>query len=41
MIELLRRTPLDSGPITDEEIGTAGTALCAMLERDENAADSR
>lgn len=43
-IEVLRRTrefPLDSGPITDEEIGESGRALAEFLDRDENVAPSR
>jgi hypothetical protein len=40
-VEILRRTrelPLDSGPISDEEIGEAGKALFAYLDQEENAA---
>lgn len=43
-IEILRRTrelPLDSGPISDEEIGEAGKALFAFLDQEENAAQTR
>jgi hypothetical protein len=42
--EILRRTkemPLDSGPITEEEIGDAGRALFLFLDQEENAATSR
>ena len=43
-VEILRRTrdlPLDSGPLTDEEIGEAGKALFAFLDQEENAARTR
>jgi hypothetical protein len=43
-VEILRRTrelPLDSGPISDEEIGEAGKALFAYLDQEENAARTR
>jgi len=43
-MEILRRTrelPLDSGPITDEEIGEAGRVLFALLDREEDAAQMR
>ena len=43
-VEIMRRTrelPFDSGPITDEEIGEAGKAICALLDREENAAHPR
>lgn len=43
-VEILRRTrelPLDSGPITDEEIGEAGKALFSFLDQEENAAKAR
>ena len=43
-VEVLRRTrelPLDSGPITDEEIGEAGRALFALLDQEESAAAPR
>jgi len=43
-VEILRRTrdlPLDSGPITDEEIGEAGKALFALLDDEENASQTR
>lgn len=39
-VEVLRRTwslPLDSGPITDEEIGEAGCTLFSFLDEEENA----
>jgi len=42
--EILRRTrelPLDSGPITDEEIGEAGRVLFALLDRKEDAGQMR
>ena len=38
----MRRTidlPLDSGPLTEEEIGEAGRALFGYLDQDENAAN--
>ena len=43
-VEILRRTrdlPLDSGPLTDEEIGEAGRALFGYLDQEENAACPR
>ncbi len=43
-MEILRRTrqlPLDSGPITDEEIGEDGRALFAILDQEENATQTR
>jgi len=43
-VEILRRTrelPLDSGPITDEEIGEAGKALFGLLDNEENASETR
>lgn len=43
-IEVLRRTrelPFDSGPIADEEIGEAGRAIFAYLDREENAAGKK
>ena len=42
-VEILRRTrelPLDSGPITDEEIGEAGKAFFALLDREEKDAQA-
>jgi hypothetical protein len=39
-LEVLRRTramPLDSGPLTDEEIGKAAIALSVVLDREEDA----
>ena len=39
--EIMRRArelPFDSGPIADEEIGEAGKAVFALLDREENAA---
>jgi hypothetical protein len=36
-IEILRRTrelPIDSGPLTDEEIGNAGRSLFALLDHE-------
>lgn len=44
VLEILRRTrelPLDSGPVSDEEIGEAGKSLFALLDEEENAARSR
>jgi hypothetical protein len=44
VVEILRRTrefPLDSGPLSDEEIGEAGKSLFALLDQEENAASSR
>ncbi len=43
-VEVLRRTrdlPLDSGPISDEEIGEAGRSLFAFLDQEENATAPR
>jgi hypothetical protein len=43
-LEILRRTrelPLDSGPISDEEIGESGKALFAFLDQAENATHTR
>ncbi len=43
-VEILRRTrelPLDSGPLTDEDIGDSGRALFAFLDRDEDGAHAR
>ena len=43
-MEILRRTrelPLDSGPISDDEIGEAGKALFAFLDQEENASRTR
>ena len=43
-VEILRRTgdlPIDSVPLTDEEIGEAGRALFGLLDQDENAARPR
>lgn len=43
-IEVLRRTrefPIDSGPLTDEEIGDAGRSLFGFLDRGENASATR
>jgi len=42
-VEILRRTrelALDSGPLSDEEIGEAGKALFAFLDQEENAANT-
>ena len=39
-IEVLRRArafPIDSGPVTDEEIGDAGRSLFGFLNQEENA----
>jgi hypothetical protein len=44
VVEILRRTrqfPLDSGPLTDEEIGDLGKSLFALLDAEENAARPR
>lgn len=44
VMEILRRTrelPLDSGPISDDEIGEAGKALFAFLDQEENASRTR
>jgi hypothetical protein len=41
LVEIMRRSrelPFDSGPITDEEIGEAGRAMFALLDREEDAA---
>jgi hypothetical protein len=43
-LEILRRTrelPLDSGSISDEEIGESGKALFNHLDREGNAAGTR
>jgi hypothetical protein len=43
-LEILRRTrelPLDSGTISDEEIGESGKALLAFLDQAENATHTR
>jgi hypothetical protein len=43
-IEVLRRTrefPIDSGPITDDEIGDAGRCLFEFLDRGDNASATR
>ena len=43
-VEVLRGTrelPLDSGPISDEEIGEAGRSLFAFLDQEENATAPR
>ena len=43
-VEVLRRTrdvPFDSGPLTDEQIGDSGRALCAFLDQEENASEAR
>jgi hypothetical protein len=43
-LEILRRTrelSLDSGPISDDEIGEAGKALFAHLDREEDASQPR
>ena len=40
LVEILRRTrefPIDSGALTDEEIGEAGRSLSAFLDQEENA----
>lgn len=40
--EVLRRTlPLDSGPVADEEIGAASTALFKSLDKEDAGAGSR
>lgn len=44
VIEILRRTrefPLESGPLSDDEIGQAGKLLFALLDEEEDAAGSR
>ena len=44
LVEIMRRTrelPFDSGPITDEEIGEAGKAVFAFLDREDNDANAR
>ena len=44
LVEVLRRTrelPLDSSPLSDEEIGEAGKAIFALLDQEENAAQTR
>jgi len=41
LAEVMRRfreLPLDSGPVTNEEIGEAGRAILALLDQEENAA---
>ncbi|HEV2199506.1 MAG TPA: hypothetical protein VGR73_06780 [Bryobacteraceae bacterium] len=43
-LEVLRRAramPLDSGPLTDEEIGEAAIALAGILDREEDAPSQR
>lgn len=43
-VEVLRRTrelPLDSGPMSDEEIGESGRSLFAFLDQEENASAPR
>lgn len=43
-VEILRRTrdlPIDSGPLSDEEIGQAGREVFAFLDREEDAAGKR
>ena len=43
-IEVLRRArafPIDSGPVTDEEIGDAGRSLFGFLNQEENASARR
>jgi hypothetical protein len=43
-VEVLRRTrelPLDSGPMSDEEIGESGRSRFAFLDQDENASAPR
>jgi len=43
-LEVLRRTrefPIDSGPITDEQIGDAGRSLFEFLDQGENASATR
>lgn len=44
LVEVLRRTrefPLDSGPLSDEEIGEAGQSLFALLDREDDASETR
>ena len=44
VVEILRRTrdfPIDSGPLTDEEIGEAGRSLFALLDQEENGSTTR
>jgi len=44
VVEILRRTrdfPLDSEPLSDEEIGEAGKSLFALLDQEENPASSQ
>ena len=44
VVEILRRTrefPIDSGPVSDEEIGEAGRQLFALLDQEENASGKR
>jgi hypothetical protein len=44
IVEILRRTreyPLDSGPLTDEEIGEADRSLFALLDQEENSSSKR
>ena len=44
MLEILRRArefPLDSGVITDDEIGESGRSLFESLDREEDAARTR
>lgn len=36
-----RLPPVDSGPLDDEEVAAAGDALAAMLDKDENAPETR
>ena len=41
VVEIMRRArelPFDSGPIADEEMGEAGKAVFALLDREETAA---
>ena len=43
-MEILRRTrelPLDSGPISDDEIGEAGKELSSLLDREKDASQTR
>ena len=43
-LEVLRRTrefPIDSGPVSDEEIGDAGRSLFGFLDQGENASATR
>lgn len=39
--EILRRLPLDSGPLSDEELDAAGASLFAALDREDADAHSR